>query len=310
MRHKTKCLVVGGGGFLGRHLVEHLLDVGCYVRVYDRLPHYPQLKNIANASVEYVQGDFCTEANFLEVVKNVDVIFHLISTSLPTDSNLDPVNDAVKNIIPTLRLLEAARLEAIDKVIFFSSGGTVYGQTTVSPIPESHPTNPLCAYGAHKVATELYLGLYHRLYNLDYRVMRIANPFGTYQATNHLQGVIPIFMQKIMGGEVIEIWGDGTIIRDYISADDVMRAGVYLMDYNGDEKVFNVGVGRGLSLSDLVVLLQKIVGKKARIRYLPARSADVKSNVLDTSKMQTETGWKPSLSTEEGMRRLFLALSE
>ena len=237
------------------------------------------------------------------------MIYHLISTSLPGNSNNDVVLDAESNLIPTIRLLDCARKLKIKKIIFFSSGGTVYGQSSGAPVSENHPTKPLCAYGVHKLGIELYLGLYHEIFGLDYRVLRISNPFGEYQKDNKSQGVIPIFLQKIARNEEIEVWGDGRIVRDYVHVDDVMRAAVSMLSYFGNEKIFNVGSGKGSSLISIIKLLEDLLEKEAKVNFTASRLEDVKSNVLDISKIKSELGWTPNITLEEGIKRLVSDLS-
>ena len=304
MDRDKNCLVLGGAGFLGKHLVEKLLSSGCFVRAYDRSDTYPLLKENKRDLIEYVSGDFLRGENFSLALKDIDVVYHLISTSLPKESNNDPALDVESNVIPTIRFLDHALKAGVKKIIFFSSGGTVYGEPHILPIPETHITRPLCAYGAHKITIEIYLDLYFRLYRLDYRIIRIANPFGKYQDPLSSQGVIPVFMQKILKGQEIDIWGDGKIIRDYIHVDDVNAAAVCLMSYKGTEKIFNIGGGKGYSLIEIIELLEVVVGRKAKVKYSPHRLMDVSKNILDIRKAALELNWKPIVSIEEGMRRL------
>ena len=307
---EKKCLVLGGAGFLGKHLVEELLSVGYFVRVYDRSDTYPQLKENKQDLIEYVSGDFLRGENFSLALKDIDVVYHLISTSLPKESNNNPALDVESNVIPTIRFLDYALKAGVKKIIFFSSGGTVYGEPHILPIPETHITRPLCAYGAHKITIEIYLDLYFRLYGLDYQIMRIANPFGGYQDPLSSQGVIPVFMQKILKGQEIDIWGDGKVVRDYIHVDDLNAAALCLISYIGPEKIFNIGSGNGQSLIEIIELLEIVVGKKAKVKHSPYRLMDVSQNVLDIRKAGFELNWKPTVAIEEGLRRLMLNLSE
>ena len=230
---RSNCLVLGGAGFLGRHLIEHLLADGHSVRVYDQVQRLPNIVTASDKKIDVIEGNFVRFENFESAMSGIDVIYHLISTSLPGNSNDDVALDAESNLIPTIRLLDSAIKSKIKKIIFFSSGGTVYGQSMGAPVSENHSTKPLCAYGVHKLGIELYLSLYHEVFGLDYSVLRISNPFGEYQKDSKSQGVIPIFLQKIMRDEELEVWGDGGIVRDYVHVDDVMRAAVLMLSYLG-----------------------------------------------------------------------------
>lgn len=304
MTARSNCLVLGGAGFLGRHLIEHLLADGHFVRVYDQVQRLPKIVTESDKNIDVVGGNFLHSENFESAMSEIDVIYHLISTSLPGNSNNDVALDAESNLIPTIRLLDRARQSKIKKIVFFSSGGTVYGQSTSTPVSENHPTKPLCAYGVHKLGIELYLSLYHEVFGLDYSVLRISNPFGEYQKDSKSQGVIPIFLQKIMRDEELEVWGDGGIVRDYVHVDDVMRAAVSILSYVGKEKIFNVGSGIGFSLISIIKLLEDLLEKEAKVSFTAGRLEDVKSNVLDISKIKSELGWMPNITLEEGIKRL------
>jgi len=299
-----KYLVLGGAGFQGRHLVERLLTLGADIRVFDKAINCPVFLGSDKGRVEYIAGEFNSVETLEQLVKSVDVIFHLISTTLPKSSNDDPVNDVMSNIIPTLHLLEFARKAGVQKIIYFSSGGTVYGVPKVTPIPEVHPTAPLCSYGIHKIAIEQYLSLYNHLYGLDYAVMRISNPYGAYQSSGRAQGVVSVFLSKLIQDELIDVWGDGSVIRDYIHVDDVMDAALKLVAYQGHEKVFNIGSGIGLTLNELISEMEQLVGRKARVNYLPSRLVDVPVSVLDISRAVQALDWHPQVSIGEGMRQL------
>ena len=299
-----KYLILGGAGFLGRHLVEHLVRKGGDIRVFDKAASCPEFEGISSKRVEYISGIFSSVDTIEQIVKGVDVIFHLISTTLPKTSNDDPVNDVMSNIIPTLQLLESARKEGVRKIIFFSSGGTVYGVPKMIPTPEDHSMLPLCSYGIHKVAIEKYLHLYFSLYGLDYAVMRVSNPYGTYQSTSRGQGAVPVFLHKLMRNEPIDIWGDGNVVRDYIHVDDVIDAALKLVEYQGAQKVFNIGSGKGLSLNELIAEMANLVGREARVNYLPARALDIPASVLDISRAFQEFGWRPRVGLRAGLKKL------
>jgi len=305
-----KCLVLGGGGFMGSHLSRALLEQGHAVRIFER----PNLKPVAafpsHEELEWMEGDFLNEADVIDAVAGCEIVFHFISTTLPKSSNDNPIYDAESNLVSTLRLLEAARRGGVRKVLFASSGGTVYGVPRAVPITESHPTEPICAYGVSKLAIENYLRLYHALHGLDYCVLRIGNPYGEGQRPAAAQGAVTVFLHKALHDEVIEIWGDGTVTRDYIYVGDVTSAFLKAMNYSGEPRLFNIGAGEGRSLNELIGAIESLVGRPVARNYLPARAFDVRTNVLDIARARTLLGWRPETSFSEGLARTCAWLKE
>jgi len=300
-----KCLVLGGGGFMGSHLSKALLEQGHAVRIFER----PNLKPVQvlpdGKDVEWVEGDFLNEEDMIRAVAGCPIIFHLISTTLPKSSNDNPVYDVESNLVGTLHMLEAARKAGVRKVLFASSGGTVYGIPREVPITESHPTDPVCAYGVSKLAIEKYLHLYHTLHGLDYCALRIGNPYGEGQRPAASQGAVAVFLNQALNNEVIEIWGDGTVTRDFIYVGDVTSAFLKAMTYSGEHRVFNVGAGEGRSLNQLLGAIESLVGRPVARRYLPARGFDVPTNVLDIARARAFLDWQPETPFHDGLMRTF-----
>ncbi|MGH8675211.1 MAG: NAD-dependent epimerase/dehydratase family protein, partial [Burkholderiales bacterium] len=171
------CLVLGGAGFIGSHLAEGLARAGHRVRIFDR-PHLDSLAFLGRGDCEIVTGDFLNPQDLARSLRGTEIVFHLISTTLPQTSNDNPAYDVETNVLGTLRMLRLCREHGVRKVVFVSSGGTVYGVPQTVPVSESHPTHPTCAYGIHKLAIEKYLRLEHLLHALDYCVLRPANLYG------------------------------------------------------------------------------------------------------------------------------------
>jgi UDP-glucose 4-epimerase len=299
---QERCLVLGGGGFIGQHLCEALLMSGYRVRIFER----PRLtKHDLYSKLEWLEGDFTNEIDVSEAVKDCQWVFHLISTTLPKTSNDNPLYDLESNVASTLRLLELLlESSSVKKLIYISSGGTVYGVPQTIPIPENHATNPTSAYGISKLAIEKYLELYRLLHHLNYAVVRLANPYGEYQRVHSAQGAVPVFMHKALRDEPIEIWGDGTVVRDYIYIADVVRALLKMMPYEGEQRVFNIGGGQGTSLLELIKLLEELLERPVRHRFLAGRAFDVPVNVLDITKARQELDWEPQMSLLSGMRQV------
>lgn len=294
-------LLLGGSGFQGRNLLDRLVKNGDQVRVFDKNILKSNAYEIKEGQVEYVQGNFNSRVQIQKAVKGIDVIFHMISTTLPKSSNEDMAYDVTSNIIPTLQLLEAASKEGVKKLIYFSSGGTVYGLQNTVPVPEESATQPICSYGIHKVTVENYLHLHYKLFGLDYSVMRISNPYGNHQKKGTGQGVIPVILSKVMQGETIDIWGDGSIVRDYIHVSDVVEAAIKLASYQGDKKIFNIGSGVGISLNELIINITKKLEQNPKVKYLPSRAIDLPISVLDITRARVELNWEPSVTLDQGI---------
>jgi UDP-glucose 4-epimerase len=296
------CVILGGGGFLGYHLCQALLTAGHRVRIFDR----PNLERFSlldsSGSVEWIEGDFVNQGDLEPAISGCDIIYHLVSTTLPKSSNENPLYDIETNVIGTLRLLDLVKGKN-KKIIFISSGGTVYGIPEEVPIKESHPTNPICSYGIGKVTIEKYLHLYHHLYNLDYCVFRLANPFGERQKVAAAQGVIAVFLHKALHDQPIEIWGDGTVIRDYLYVKDAIAPVVKAITYRVDCRIFNVGSGEGKSLNEVLAAIGALLGKEVRCTFTPSRAFDVPSNVLDISLAARYLDWYPRTTYQDGLSR-------
>lgn len=302
MNHPKRCLVLGGRGFVGSHLVDALLARGYPVRCFDR-PHVAPLgaSHLTNPHFELYEGDLVSEADVAEALDGCDVVYHLVSSTLPKSSNADPVFDVESNVLGTIRLLNHASKVGVQKVIFVSSGGTVYGIPQQAPISETHPTDPICSYGISKLAIEKYLGLFKRLHGLDYTVLRIANPFGERQRTQASQGAVAVFLGKALRGEPIEIWGDGSVVRDYIHIADVVGALLAALDQESTEHVFNIGSGQGLSLNEVLDAIERVTKRKTIRQYVTGRTFDVPASVLCIERARNMLGWSPQVDFEHGL---------
>ena len=302
---KKRFLILGGAGFIGSHLCDALLSAGHSVKSFDRLGIPPYRVFTEQESIEWIQGDFASVADIEQAVLGCQVIFHLVSTTLPKSSNDDPIYDMESNIVATLRLLDVARHAGVEKIVFVSSGGTVYGVPQIIPIPETHPTDPVSSYGIGKLTIEKYLHLYEVLHGINYCVLRLANPFGERQRPNAAQGAVSVFMNRAIHNQPIEIWGNGTVVRDYIYIKDVVDAMLKATSYNGEERLFNIGSGQGKSLNDILVAIELLLNRPVVRTYLAGRAFDVPVNVLDITRAQKYLAWSPKVSFEDGLRHTF-----
>lgn len=299
----TSCVVLGGAGFIGSHLAEALARAGHRVRIFDR-PHLDSLAWLCGrGGCEIVAGDFLNPDDLARALRDAEVVFHLVSTTLPQTSNDNPEYDAETNVLGALRMLRQCRASGVRKVIFVSSGGTVYGIPRSVPIDESHATQPTCAYGIHKLAIEKYLHLEYVLHGLDYCVLRPANLYGERQRPNVAQGAVAVFLDRALRGEPIQIWGDGSVVRDYVYVGDAVGALVSAIAYRGEHRVFNLGSGSGTSLNDLVSVIEGVIGRRVTVEYTPSRGFDVPVNVLDSSLATQLLGWSATTSLAAGIRK-------
>lgn len=294
------CLVLGGNGFIGSHLVDRLLAEGHAVRVFDKYEEHfrPPL-----SAVDYRFGDFGNRGLLIEALRDIDIVFHLINTTLPKTSNDDPAFDVRSNVVETIYLLEQCVEQKIKKVIFISSGGTVYGLPEILPIHEDCATNPVCSYGITKLAIEKYLALFNYLYGLEYTVVRPSNPFGSRQNPFGIQGAISVFLGKVVKNEPIEIWGDGSIMRDYIFIDDLIDGIYKTMTTATSSHVFNLGSGEGRSLNDIITVIREVTKCHVKVEYKLKRSFDVPKVYLDISRAQKQLDWRPTTSFEAGISK-------
>lgn len=294
-----RCLVVGGGGFIGTNLCSALVGRFATVRAYGRSMSFPhKLKG-----TEWQQGDFCDSELLRKAISGCDTVFHLANTNTPASSNKNMIMDLQDNVKNTLRLLDICRDEGVRRVIFLSSGGTIYGIPSVVPTPETAETSPICSYGISKLSIEKYLYLYEHLYGLEHRVIRLSNPYGPYQVSLKNQGVVSAFVSKALNNQRIEVWGDGSVVRDYIYIDDVVDALLMSVFHTGDERVFNIGSGEGVSLRELLQSIENILDKPLQVDYTPSRKIDVPVNVLNIERAHRELNWKANISFIEGLKR-------
>lgn len=300
-----KILVFGGCGFIGSHLVDTLLANGHAVRVFSR--SY-ELYRPPLPEVEYILGDFGNRGLVSSAVKDIDIVFNLISTTVPKTSNDDPIFDITSNVLETLHLLEACVKEKVGRIVFISSGGTVYGIPEKLPVDEECRTDPICSYGIAKLTIEKYLYLFKKLHGLDYKIIRPSNPYGPRQNPNNIQGAVSVFLGKILQQLPITIWGNGSIARDYLYIDDLVD-GIYRAAFDDSEQgIFNFGSGRGSSLNQLISLIKEITQTDTEVIYKEHRSFDVPELVLDTTKAREMLHWSPKTTLPDGLRATWEAL--
>lgn len=301
-----KILVIGGCGFIGSHVVDQLLAKGHTVRVLDC---QPERYRAPLCSVEYVFGDFTDGAQTLHALTGVDAVMHLASMSVPGAADLDPSADVRNNLLGTLSVLENMTRAGVARILFLSSGGTVYGPPDVVPTPEDHPLRPISSYGIVKSAIEHYLQSFGATRGLSSVSIRASNPYGPRQGHIGVQGVISTFLKRAVAEEPIEIWGDGSVVRDYLHVGDLAKVCTLAIE---SEKTgpYNAGFGQGVTLTRIVDILQEVIGRDITVVFKPARKIDVAKSVLDVTRARVDFGWTCQIGLRDGMENTYRWLQD
>lgn len=284
---------------MGSHIVDKFLAEKHDVCVYDL---YPERFRRSPKGIKFFTGDFGNVGALDELISTgFDAVIHCVSTTTPKSSNESPEFDIQSNVIGTLYLLDICVRHKVGKVVFLSSGGTVYGDIgTVESVNEDHGVRPMCSYGVSKLTIEHYLDVYKHLRGLNYVALRLSNPYGERQSPLRALGALTVFLHRILKHQTVEIWGDGTVTRDFIYVADVANA-VYLATVHQISGVFNVGTGTGLSLREILHQIVNVVRLEPSVNWLPARSFDVPRIVLDATKLKRATDWRCVTSLPEGI---------
>ncbi|MFH5926975.1 NAD-dependent epimerase/dehydratase family protein [Roseomonas xinghualingensis] len=294
-----RCLVLGAGGFIGFNLCRALAAAGARVHGFGRTPKFGE----PPTTETWTNAEFGDHLALRRAVEGMEVVFHLLGGSIPGEAERDPVGDLRTNAVGSLELLSLCQSMGVHRLVFVSSGGTIYGPTAVSPISEDHPTNPISVYGIHKLLIEKHLGMHIHRDSMQAMVLRAANPYGPYQRPGRGQGLVVNLITRRLAGQPVEIWGDGSTVRDYLHVDDLVRAMLAAAVYEGPYRLMNVGSGIGRSINEVVAAVDQVLGLSgAEVRHLPGRAADVPSNVLDVSRIRTELGWSAQIGWLNGLR--------
>lgn len=304
-----RALVTGGAGFIGSTLVDRLLGEGHDVTVVDNLSR-GRLENLAAAREAGDRFEFreldLTDPAIEDVVAAArpEVIFHLAAQIDVRLSVEDPVHDAQVNVVGTVRLAEAARKVGVRRIVFTSSGGSIYGPVTELPVAETRPVDPLSPYAAGKVAGEIYLEMFSRLYGIEWAGVAPANVYGPRQDPHGEAGVVAIFSQRLLAGQPTRVFGDGGNTRDYVFIDDVVDAFVRAAEVPAAAGLrFNVGTGVETTDRGLHTLVAEAAGAADDPEYAPARLGDVARSALDAERAAEVLGWTPRVTIREGVAR-------
>jgi UDP-glucose 4-epimerase len=298
-------LILGGTGFLGSWITNFLLKQrNSSVIVFDqKVPDFS--KYHGNKNIEFITGDFCNYSKFDNIVHGCDIIFHLISTTTPSTPGNTITKEIEENIDPTIHLLNACVKEKVGQFVFISSGGTVYGKQKDSlPISETNPTNPISPYGIQKLMIEKSIQYYHHIHGLNYKILRLSNPYGPHQNPFGGQGVISAFAYQLVNEMPIKIYGNGEVVRDFIYVEDSIKMIMNVINKKEAGYLYNIGSGIGYSINEVLRIIENITNKKAKVQYHDSRPYDVPVNILDISKYLSEIDPNHPRSIEEGISEL------
>ncbi len=296
MRDKS-ILLLGGGGFLGRALAQKLVRHGWIVHIVSRswIETYED-----NIIVHH--GDMGDPSLLEKVLPQCPIVIHLASATTPSTSVSKPLLEIDTNIIPTLKFLDIFRHYDNERLIFVSSGGTLYGNPETIPVNENQPLCPLSYYGAGKMAIEAFLQAFVNDSKKAVTILRPSNLYGPGQSLRHGFGFIRTLLEHFRMDTEMEIWGDGKIVRDFLYIEDMLKSIKNLIDSAPHRAIYNVGSEKGYSLNAVIQTAEKVCRKPLKVKFLSARQVDVQKVILDCHKIREKTGWQPERSLEEGIR--------
>jgi UDP-glucose 4-epimerase len=295
-----RILVTGGAGFIGSHIVEAYLAAGHEVRVIDNLAT-GRRSNLPREVRLHEVDIHAREAEEIFADFRPEVVNHLAAQASVKVSSSDPVFDLEVNGAGTARIAQLAAANGARKLIYASSGGTVYGNPEALPVAETHPIRPVSYYGASKYCGEVYVEMAGRTSDLDYTILRYGNAFGPRQDPQGEAGVVAIFTGLMLAGRPCVIDGDGEQRKDYIYVGDIARANVLALE-KGSGGVFNIGTGEGITVNRIWKALHEATGNTIEPQHGPPRPGDVRNFWLDCSRAKAELRWAPQTSFEEGIR--------
>lgn len=303
-----KILVTGGAGFVGSHVTDMFLSKGYEVVVLDNL--------LTGHKENVSQGAHLFEIDLRD--PRVDRIFkdekpkfvcHHAAQANVQKSVRDPLIDADANIMGSLHVLEQCRKNDVEKVIFISSGGAIYGEPQVLPCDENHPIKPLSPYGSAKASVELYLPIYHSIFGLRYTILRYANVYGPRQDPFGEAGVVSIFARQMINKQRCTINGTGSQERDFVYVEDVARANLLSVEGGGDSETYNIGSGEGVSIKEIFSKIDKLTENNLQPFYGAPKSGEVFKIYLNVAKARKYLKWEPKISLGQGLAQTVASLN-
>jgi len=296
----ARSLVVGGCGFLGSHVVDALRLNGHEVRILDLQPIPAELRSLWKG-IDAFRGDMLDPRVLAKAVHGCDYVFHYATTTIPKTSIADPELDN-QNLVSVLRLIKACSVAKVTKIVFPSSGGTVYGRPDRLPIPENAPLRPGSPYAVTKIAIEHQLEIAHRIHGLDFAVLRYGNPYGPRQNPAGKMGIVSVFLGLLRRGETPTLFGNTSTLKDFFYVGDAASAALAVLP-RSEHKVFNVASGRGTTVRELIDAMAAVVGRRIEPKHAPALPGDEPACILDISRIRGAYSWRPKVDLREGLGR-------
>lgn len=294
-------LLIGGAGFIGVNMALSLIKANFDVVIADMHIDHLRLNQIFKGALTGVEKCRLSVESITTIIEkyNIDIIVNLSSRMIPGSGNDSMISEFQDIVVPSVKILEKIADFGI-KYICMSSGGAIYGENKNKLLSEEDVLSPISYYGYSKLIMEEHVKLMHRIKGLNYLIIRPSNPYGPHQNPTKLQGIIPIFTKKILYGETIEVWGDGSIIRDFLKVEDLSDAITLLIKNNLWNQTYNIGSGSGISIKEVIEIIEKFTNTNARILYKGARECDVRSIVLHIDKIRKAIDFNP-MRLEDGI---------
>ncbi|KQB41541.1 NAD-dependent epimerase/dehydratase family protein [Flavobacterium aquidurense] len=302
----SKYLLIGGAGFIGAAIAKKLVLAGNEVSILELPGSYVDRLDVIKEKINLYYGNL----NQVDVIKDlilendINVVLHLASSLIPSSSQSQYVEDIEKVVIPTINLLPLFS-ELNIKLIFFSSGGAIYGENLNGSLSENHLLAPISYYGQAKLLMEESIKFESRKSGLDYIILRPSNPYGIGQSLYGKQGLIATCIHNILNRKTIQIWGDGSVVRDYIYIDDFVEIVINVINMATSREIYNIGSGNGHSVNEIIEMLKKIVDKTIEVEYVQNRAVDASSIILDISKLKNIINFEYT-SLETGIKNFLL----
>jgi UDP-glucose 4-epimerase len=304
----SRCLIVGANGFIGSLLLDELVSRGHEVTAFDR---FTSGTNTFRAKPESrVVGDFMNRADVASALRGQEIVFHLVSTTTPASAENDPTMDLRTNVASSVDLLELCVEAGVKKVYFASTGGAIYGDQAAAKLTERSIPKPISPYAIGKLAIEGYLAYFQRKYGLEYLAFRISNPYGPGQRPDKQQGVIPIFLRQVHRERPLTVFGDGSMVRDYVFVNDVVGMIADTVGSPTKHMLYNIGSGNGTSISELLDVIRDVTGASPIITSAPLPSTFVSKAILDVGRFNEEFGPRELVPLHEGIERTWRAIRE
>lgn len=305
---KSRCIIFGGGGFIGSHLTEKLVEKNFSVIVFARgsKKDYENLDRVIG-KIDFIKGDFNNIKLISKVINPNDIVFDLIASSVPFSSMQMPGEEINNHISSHFRLIQLACQKKAKKIIFFSSGGGVYGQKSKIPISEEKFLQPVSPHAISKTTIEYFLNYFSKVYDIPYIIYRLSNPYGSRQIPKKGFGVIPTLFSHILRNESPTLFDNGKLIRDFIYIDDVINAILASFNKKTKHHVYNIGSGKGITIQALWEEIKKITKTNLNPIFMKKRPIDTDVVVLSIKRFRKEFDWKPKTELSVGLKKTWSA---